>query len=78
MTGAYKANITNSRAAMKKRTNEVKTAQSAIVKFFQSHLDFIKFLAPEVNSRSGVIVKLNIQGKIQFCSNEQRALELMP
>ena len=75
MTGAYKANITNSRAAMKKRTNEVKTAQSAIVKFFQSHLDFIKFLAPEVNSHSGVIVKLNIPAQTKLWSNEQRLLD---
>ncbi|HCF28055.1 MAG TPA: hypothetical protein DEV81_12825, partial [Cyanobacteria bacterium UBA11049] len=43
---AYKANINNSRAAVKKRTSEVKSAQQAIVKFFNSHPEFIKSLTP--------------------------------
>ena len=69
---AYEANISNSRAALEKRTSEVKSAQQAIVKFFNSHPEFIKSLTPEVSSQAGAIVKLNIPAQIKRGSNEQR------
>ncbi len=71
---AYKANINNSRAAVKKRTSEVKSAQQAIVKFFNSHPEFIKSLTPEVREQAQAIVKLNIPAQTKLWSNEQRLL----
>ena len=69
---ADKANISNSRAALEKRTSEVKSAQGKIVKFFNSNPDFIKSLKPEVSSQARVIVKLNIPAQTRLWSNEQR------
>ena len=71
---AYEANISNSRAALEKRTSEVKSAQQAIVKFFNSHPEFIKSLTPEVSSQAQAIVKLNIPAQTKLWSNEQRLL----
>lgn len=72
--GAYKANISNSRVAVKKRTFEVKSAQQAIVKFFNSHPEFIKSLTLEVREQAQAIVKLNVPAQTRLWSNEQRLL----
>lgn len=71
---AYKSNINSSRAAVKKRTSEVKSTQQTIVKFFNSHPEFVKSLLPEVREQAQAIVKLNIPAQTRLWSNEQRLL----
>lgn len=71
---AYQANINNSRAAVKKRTIEVKSAQQAIIDFFNSHPDFISTLSPEVREQAQPIVKLNIPAQVRVWEQEQRKL----
>lgn len=75
-TTSYQVNISNSRTEVRQKTTEVKTAQQAIIDFFDKHPDFVKSLAPAVRNQATPIVNLNFPLQIRGWEKEQRAQDM--